>query len=176
MLPAPPTSPAPILPPSPTLVSFGASGVRFGGEGFVEVLAATQTPTDKEWFQGTADAVRQYAWLFRDIKNRNVEDIVILSGDHLYRMDYMKVGGCMAVRYHTHGVAARCGRAVGRLLPACLPVVLVGGPPLPHTLWKCIQSFDCVQRPRRVSRGLVGIAVQAVGDAHAQACCCCSPP
>jgi hypothetical protein len=35
--------------------------------------------------------VRQYAWLFRDIKNRNVEDIVILSGDHLYRMDYMKV-------------------------------------------------------------------------------------
>ena len=70
--------------------NFGAGGVRFGGEGFVEVLAATQTPTDKEWFQGTADAVRQYAWLFEDIKNRNVEDIVILSGDHLYRMDYMK--------------------------------------------------------------------------------------
>lgn len=69
--------------------NFGAGGVRFGGEGFVEVLAATQTPTDKEWFQGTADAVRQYAWLFEDIKNRNVEDIVILSGDHLYRMDYM---------------------------------------------------------------------------------------
>ena len=41
--------------------------------------------------QGTADAVRQYSWLFRDIKNRNVEEIVILSGDHLYRMDYMKV-------------------------------------------------------------------------------------
>jgi glucose-1-phosphate adenylyltransferase len=70
--------------------NFGAGGVRFGGEGFVEVLAATQTPTDKEWFQGTADAVRQYAWLFEDIKNRNVEEIVILSGDHLYRMDYMR--------------------------------------------------------------------------------------
>lgn len=37
--------------PLPLLRSFGASGVRFGGEGFVEVLAATQTPTDKEWFQ-----------------------------------------------------------------------------------------------------------------------------
>ena len=49
----------------------------------MEVLAATQTPTDKEWFQGTADAVRQYAWLFEDIKNRVVEDIIILSGDHL---------------------------------------------------------------------------------------------
>lgn len=69
--------------------NFGAGGVRFGGEGFVEVLAATQTPTDTAWFQGTADAVRQYAWLFNDIKNRSVEDIVILSGDHLYRMDYM---------------------------------------------------------------------------------------
>ena len=70
--------------------NFGAGGVRFGGEGFVEVLAATQTPTDKEWFQGTADAVRQYSWLFEDIKNRSVEEIVILSGDHLYRMDYMR--------------------------------------------------------------------------------------
>ncbi|KAK9795488.1 hypothetical protein WJX73_005294 [Symbiochloris irregularis] len=69
--------------------NFG-SGVRFGGDGFVEVLAATQTPTDKEWFQGTADAVRQYAWLFEDIKNRPVKDLIILSGDHLYRMDYMK--------------------------------------------------------------------------------------
>lgn len=54
----------------------------------MEVLAATQTPTDKQWFQGTADAVRQYAWLLSDIKNKNVEDVVILSGDHLYRMDY----------------------------------------------------------------------------------------
>lgn len=60
------------------------------GSGFVEVLAATQTPTDTDWFQGTADAVRQYSWIFADVKNRNMEDIVILSGDHLYRMDYMK--------------------------------------------------------------------------------------
>jgi ADP-glucose pyrophosphorylase len=47
-----------------------------------------QTPTDKSWFQGTADAVRQYSWLLQDIKNKNVQDVVILSGDHLYRMDY----------------------------------------------------------------------------------------
>jgi hypothetical protein len=44
---------------------------------------AVQTPTDKEWFQGTADAVRQYAWLLTDTKNRSIEDVVILSGDHL---------------------------------------------------------------------------------------------
>lgn len=45
--------------------------------------------------QGTADAIRQYAWLLSDIKNRSIEDVVILSGDHLYRMDYMKF-----VNYH----------------------------------------------------------------------------
>eukprot|EP00850_Spirogloea_muscicola_P022091 SM000276S10303 [mRNA] locus=s276:80317:89316:- [translate_table: standard] len=55
------------------------------------VLAASQTPGEKgsDWFQGTADAVRQYLWLFDDAKNKTVEDVVILAGDHLYRMDYM---------------------------------------------------------------------------------------
>jgi glucose-1-phosphate adenylyltransferase len=55
------------------------------------VLAATQTPGEggNEWFQGTADAVRQYLWLFEDAKNQDVENVLILSGDHLYRMDYM---------------------------------------------------------------------------------------
>ncbi|XP_044511306.1 glucose-1-phosphate adenylyltransferase large subunit 2, chloroplastic-like isoform X2 [Mangifera indica] len=68
--------------------NFG-NGVNFG-DGFVEVLAATQTPGEagKKWFQGTADAVRQFVWLFEDTKNKNVEHILILSGDHLYRMDY----------------------------------------------------------------------------------------
>ncbi|KAJ4966280.1 hypothetical protein NE237_018129 [Protea cynaroides] len=69
--------------------NFG-SVVNFG-DGFVEILAATQTPgeTGKKWFQGTADAVRQFMWVFEDAKNKNVENILILSGDHLYRMDYM---------------------------------------------------------------------------------------
>ncbi|CAL0305839.1 unnamed protein product [Lupinus luteus] len=69
--------------------NFG-NGVNFG-DGFVEVLAATQTPGEagKKWFQGTADAVRQFFWVFEDAKNKNVEHILILSGDHLYRMDYM---------------------------------------------------------------------------------------
>jgi glucose-1-phosphate adenylyltransferase len=68
--------------------NFG-NGVGFG-DGFVEVLAATQTPGEagKKWFQGTADAVRQFIWVFEDAKNKNVENILILSGDHLYRMDY----------------------------------------------------------------------------------------
>ncbi len=55
--------------------------------GFVEVLAAEQTKENKEWFQGTADAVRQMLPHLRDWR---VDTLVILSGDHLYRMDYRK--------------------------------------------------------------------------------------
>ncbi|KAJ0112405.1 hypothetical protein Patl1_00745 [Pistacia atlantica] len=61
------------------------NGVNFG-DGFVEVLAATQTPGEsgKKWFQGTADAVRQFIWM---LSIGNLENILILSGDHLYRME-----------------------------------------------------------------------------------------
>ncbi|HMT09781.1 MAG TPA: glucose-1-phosphate adenylyltransferase, partial [Pyrinomonadaceae bacterium] len=55
--------------------------------GFVEVLAAEQTKDNPEWFQGTADAVRQMLPHLRDWK---VDTLLILSGDHLYRMDYRK--------------------------------------------------------------------------------------
>jgi glucose-1-phosphate adenylyltransferase len=54
-------------------------------EGFVEVLAAQQTSDNPSWFQGTADAVRQYLWLLQEWE---VDEYLILSGDHLYRMDY----------------------------------------------------------------------------------------
>lgn len=54
-------------------------------DGFVEVLAAQQTPDSPSWFQGTADAVRKYMWLLQDW---DVDEFLILSGDHLYRMDY----------------------------------------------------------------------------------------
>lgn len=64
-----------------------ARAYTFSGfmEGFVEVLAAQQTPESPNWFQGTADAVRKYLWL---LEEWDVEEYLILSGDHLYRMDY----------------------------------------------------------------------------------------
>jgi glucose-1-phosphate adenylyltransferase len=55
--------------------------------GFVEVLAAEQRADSPEWFQGTADAVRQMLPHLRDWR---VDTLLILSGDHLYRMDYRK--------------------------------------------------------------------------------------
>jgi glucose-1-phosphate adenylyltransferase len=56
--------------------------------GFVQILAAEQTEASPEWFQGTADAVRQSLWHLRAHRSR---EIVILSGDQLYQMDYRKL-------------------------------------------------------------------------------------
>ena len=69
--------------------SYNFSGFR---EGFVEVLSAQQTKDNSGWFQGTADAVRQY---LNSIKSWDVDEAIILSGDHLYRMDYSKF-----IRHH----------------------------------------------------------------------------
>ena len=55
---------------------------------FVEILAAQQTPEGSQWYQGTADAVRQNLRYFLE---RPVDYYVILSGDQLYRMDYRQV-------------------------------------------------------------------------------------
>jgi glucose-1-phosphate adenylyltransferase len=54
-------------------------------DGFVEVLAAEQTPDSSNWFQGTADAVRQAA---RHFVGHDSDHYLILAGDHLYRMDF----------------------------------------------------------------------------------------
>jgi glucose-1-phosphate adenylyltransferase len=54
-------------------------------DGFVEVLAAEQTPESSDWFQGTADAVRQAA---RHFAGYDADYYLILAGDHLYRMDF----------------------------------------------------------------------------------------
>lgn len=54
-------------------------------DGFVEILAAEQTQESTNWYQGTADAVRKQ---LRQILSNKVEQVLILSGDHLYRMDY----------------------------------------------------------------------------------------
>src|SRR5438067_7055429 len=57
-------------------------------QGFVEILAAEQTPDNPNWFQGTADAVRQAA---RHFVRYGAEYYLILAGDHLYRMNYAEL-------------------------------------------------------------------------------------
>jgi glucose-1-phosphate adenylyltransferase len=60
---------------------------RFSG-GFVEILAAEQTPDNPNWYQGTADAVRQAV---RHFAEHRADYYLILAGDHLYRMDYCEL-------------------------------------------------------------------------------------
>lgn len=54
------------------------------GQGFVDILAAEQTPSNKDWFQGTADAVRQ---VMTRLDDYDYNYVLILSGDQLYQMD-----------------------------------------------------------------------------------------
>ncbi|MCE2844542.1 MAG: glucose-1-phosphate adenylyltransferase [Sediminibacterium sp.] len=56
--------------------------------GFVDILAAEQTPDNPGWYQGTADAVRQS---LRHLDKLNFEYVLILSGDQLYQMDFSKM-------------------------------------------------------------------------------------
>jgi glucose-1-phosphate adenylyltransferase len=53
--------------------------------GFVEILAAQQTNEGMDWYQGTADAVRKQ---IRYIEQPDIQYVLVLSGDQLYRMDY----------------------------------------------------------------------------------------
>jgi glucose-1-phosphate adenylyltransferase len=56
--------------------------------GFVSVVAAEQTEEGDHWFQGTADAVRQS---LRHMRRTSAKDVLILSGDQLYQMDYRQM-------------------------------------------------------------------------------------
>ena len=97
--------------------------------GFVEVLAAQQTLDNANWYQGTADAVRQN---LRYIEQPGIEYVLILSGDQLYRMNYqdlivshLQAGADVtiaAVPVHTHAASGLgimrlddSGRVVGFL-------------------------------------------------------------
>src|SRR5262245_24202959 len=57
-------------------------------KGFVEVLAAQQTNEAANWYRGTADAIRQH---IRPIDDDPAEDVLLLSGDQLYRMDFRQM-------------------------------------------------------------------------------------
>lgn len=62
------------------------------GSSFVDILAAEQTPKSDQWFQGTADAVRQS---MRHLNHHDFDYILVLSGDQLYQMDFE-----VMARYH----------------------------------------------------------------------------
>jgi glucose-1-phosphate adenylyltransferase len=75
-------------------------------QGFVDILAAEQTPGNKDWFQGTSDAVRQSR---KHYERHDFDYILILSGDQLYQMDFEAM-----VKHH---IAQNADVTI-----ACLPV------------------------------------------------------
>jgi glucose-1-phosphate adenylyltransferase len=75
-------------------------------QGFVDLLAAEQTPSNSGWFQGTADAVRQSR---QHYERHDFDYILILSGDQLYQMDFEAM-----VKHH---IAQNADVTI-----ACLPV------------------------------------------------------
>ncbi len=61
-------------------------------DGFVDVRAASLTPNNPNWYQGTADAVRQNMRVIREAAEiSGSKQVLILSGDHLYRMNYQRL-------------------------------------------------------------------------------------
>src|SRR6266536_2036264 len=72
--------------------------------GFVEIIAAEQTPDNPHWFQGTADAVRQAA---RHFVGYDADYYLVLAGDHLYRMDYCELVGAHVDRKADITIAAQ---------------------------------------------------------------------
>jgi glucose-1-phosphate adenylyltransferase len=93
---------------SASLIQHIANTYRFDNfsRGFVEVLAAEQTAESKDWYLGTADAVRRN---FQHLGVHQPTHCIVLSGDQLYRMDLMDMH-----RRHTEAAAD--------LTVACLPV------------------------------------------------------
>jgi glucose-1-phosphate adenylyltransferase len=68
-------------------------------KGYVTILAAEQTEDSADWFQGTADAVRQS---MRHLRSHPARDVVILSGDQLYKGDFRRLRDT----HRTHGAEA----------------------------------------------------------------------
>ncbi|KAG8375850.1 hypothetical protein BUALT_Bualt09G0002000 [Buddleja alternifolia] len=64
------------------------SRARLLDDGFVEVIAAYQSPEDNGWFQGSADAIRRCLWVLEEY---SVVEYLVLPGHHLYKMDYQKL-------------------------------------------------------------------------------------
>lgn len=65
------------------------TGIPVGGDGFMEVVAATQSPNSQRWADGAADSVRQWMGLLDGSpKTRSIEDVLVLPSDQVYSTDF----------------------------------------------------------------------------------------
>jgi glucose-1-phosphate adenylyltransferase len=125
--------------------------------GWVQIWAAEQTPRSDVWYQGTADAVRKQ---MLEIRTTNARAVIILAGDHLYRMDYAALAAfhwekeadiTVAVQPVSREDAARfglCKRTSGDRITS-----FVEKPTDPETLEEFVSRND----PQRPFLGSMGI-------------------
>lgn len=125
--------------------------------GFVQILAAEQTPHSKDWYQGTADAVRKQLF---EIKSTGANYVLILAGDHLYSMDYRPLAKfhwenqadiTVAVQPIAKASASRYGLL--RRDSACRIVSFVEKPSKPELLAEFV-SRDDAEKPFLGSMGI----------------------
>ncbi len=127
--------------------------------GWVQILAAEQTPRSTDWYQGTADAVRKQLF---EIKATKAEFVLILAGDHLYRMDYDQLARfhwekeadvTVAVQPVLAGEAPRFGLL--KRDPNCRITAFVEKPRDPEVLAQFVSRDD----PERPYLGSMGIYI-----------------
>jgi len=125
-------------------------------DGWVEILAAQQSAERADWYQGTADAVRQQ-WV--EIRNARCKYVLVLAGDHLYRMDYRAF-----VNYHVdtgaditlavQPVEASCASDLGILKRSPDGEILAfAEKPRPEALVG-LESFPGTEKPYLASMGI----------------------
>jgi glucose-1-phosphate adenylyltransferase len=135
-------------------------------EGWVEILAAEQTPQSTGWYQGTADAVRQQ---LVEIKNAHTKYVLILAGDHFYQMDYREF-----VQYHietnaditlaVQPVEASIAPALGILKRnADGEIVEYKEKPKPEEL-KSLESMPDAEKPFMASMGIYVFTTELLFD------------
>ncbi|EFJ49454.1 hypothetical protein VOLCADRAFT_89889 [Volvox carteri f. nagariensis] len=73
-----------------------SGGVQYGGDGYIEVVANSMSPDSQQWVTGTAGIVRHFMSYFdSNMKNRFIQDIMVLPGDHVYSTDLTPI-----ISYH----------------------------------------------------------------------------
>lgn len=135
--------------------------------GYVQILAAEQTLRSSDWYQGTADAVRKQLF---EIRATGAEYVLILAGDHLYRMDYSALARfhwehdaeiTVAVQPVPAGEAARFGLL--KRNPDARISDFVEKPRLPEVLSKFVSRED-PERPYLGSMGIYLFNLQTLFD------------
>lgn len=129
--------------------------------GWVQILAAEQTPRSSDWYQGTADAVRKQ---LAEVKSTGAEYVLILAGDHLYRMDYGEMimfhlqhnaDITVAVQPVAKTEASRFGLLKRSPEPECRITAFVEKPRDP----KILEQFVSREDPERPYLGSMGIYI-----------------